>query len=456
MEKIKKIINSIKDGDKKTKNLLKNVSISFGLKGVAIIINLLLMPLYIKFFDNNIILGIWLTISSLLNYICSFDIGIGNGLRNYLIEPLERKDKDSIKSIISTSYLSMFILGFVIIILFSLIFKIIPWNIVLNINNDINMNEIYFMLISIFIGVIIHFVLNLINSICYAMQKSFIPSLILNITNLIIIIGLYLYKYLNFNNKIIYVSILNIISITIPYLVFTIFIFSTKLKGCFISIKFFSIKYFKKIVGLGSKFLYLQLISLLYFSTNEYLINLFTAPEFVVEFQIYNKIIYAISSIFSIMLIPLWSAVKEAMIQKDENWVRKVYNKINTIWLLTIPIFLIVIAIYKYIVIVWLGKDTNFSVNYLYLFVFSIYYFEYMKFSIIQNFANGMEKIKENAIFLSIITIIKFVSIYFVYKNLTDWIYIIIINSLLLLPYIIVMEIIIKKELKLKSKEEKI
>lgn len=456
MEKIKKIIYSIKDGDKKTKNLLKNVSISFGLKGVAIIINLLLMPLYIKFFDNNIILGIWLTISSLLNYICSFDIGIGNGLRNFLIEPLERQDKDDIKTIISTSYLSMFILGFVIIIIFSLIFKIIPWNIVLNINNNINMNDIYFMLISIFIGVIIHFVLNLINSICYAMQKSFIPSLILNITNLIIIIGLYLYKYLNFNNKIIYVSMLNIISITIPYIVFTIFIFSTKLKGCFISIKYFSIKHFKKIVGLGSKFLYLQLISLLYFSTNEYLINLFTKPEFVVEFQIYNKIIYAISSIFSIMLIPLWSAVKEAMIQKDENWVRKVYNKINTIWLLTIPIFVIVIAIYKYIVLVWLGKDTNFSVNYLYLFVFSIYYFEYMKFSIIQNFANGMEKIKENAIFLSIITIIKFVSIYFVYKNLTDWIYIIIINSLLLLPYIIVMEIIIKKELKLKSKEEKI
>lgn len=447
--KILKVLNDkIKKSDSKSKTLFGNISISFILKGLSMVLNLLLMPLYIKFFDDSKVLGVWFTVISLLNYICSFDIGIGNGIRNYLVEPLNEKNKKEIKTIISTSYIANFVIGIIIFIIFSVSFKFINWEGLFKVNSSIiDMGSLKIMIYCVFIGVIIHFLLNLINHICYAMQKSFAPGLITFSTNVIMLILLFLYKYLGFENKIIYISIGNIISIAIPYVIATFIIFMTSLKGCFVSLSNFKMTYCQKIVKLGSKFLYLQILTLIMFSTNEMLITYFTSPENVVTFQIYNRIFYSISTIFVLMLTPIWSAVKEAKVQKDSNWIKKLYKKINKLLYISIPFFIIIGILFPILILIWMGKDFDFKVNYLIITTFIIYYLIYIKVSIISNFVAGLERLKSNTIFLTVGCILKVIMSIVCFKFSDSWFIVIVINIITLIPYIIFVDYDIKKEI---------
>ena len=63
--------------------IIKNIVVSFFVKGWSAIVVLLMVPLTLKMLGayNN---GVWLTISGILIWIDFMDIGLGNGLRNTL------------------------------------------------------------------------------------------------------------------------------------------------------------------------------------------------------------------------------------------------------------------------------------------------------------------------------------------------------------------------------------
>ena len=77
---------------KNNKGIVTNVVAAFGIKGLGMIVNMLSMPLYIDYFNDNMVLGLWFTILTVVNWILSFDVGIGNGLRNHLTKALAEKD----------------------------------------------------------------------------------------------------------------------------------------------------------------------------------------------------------------------------------------------------------------------------------------------------------------------------------------------------------------------------
>ena len=78
--------------DLRTYIVVKNALYSVGLKGLGIIVGLLLMPVYARFLLNPSVLGIWLTLVSMLSWIITFDLGIGNGLRNELTVAVAQND----------------------------------------------------------------------------------------------------------------------------------------------------------------------------------------------------------------------------------------------------------------------------------------------------------------------------------------------------------------------------
>ena len=84
------------------KNVLRNILGAFAVKGGSLVISVVLLPLYLRFFQNQEILGIWYTILSVLNWVILFDLGLGQGLRNQLPKALLKNDKKLAKEYIST------------------------------------------------------------------------------------------------------------------------------------------------------------------------------------------------------------------------------------------------------------------------------------------------------------------------------------------------------------------
>ena len=69
-------------GDKDNRRLLFNVAGNYLVKGAAMLVSLLVMPAYMRYFESQAVLGMWFTLIQLLNWIMLLDFGIGGGLRN--------------------------------------------------------------------------------------------------------------------------------------------------------------------------------------------------------------------------------------------------------------------------------------------------------------------------------------------------------------------------------------
>ena len=78
-------------GDQRSIKAKKNIIASFLIRGIDALIYLLLVPITLGYL-NPYEYGVWLTLNSILVWFNSFDIGLGNGLRNKLTIALAEND----------------------------------------------------------------------------------------------------------------------------------------------------------------------------------------------------------------------------------------------------------------------------------------------------------------------------------------------------------------------------
>ena len=82
--------------------LHKNILFSGVLKAIGLITSLVIVPITINYLNDEVY-GVWMTITSVLYWITTFDIGLGNGMRNYLTEALSKGDTALGRSYLSTT-----------------------------------------------------------------------------------------------------------------------------------------------------------------------------------------------------------------------------------------------------------------------------------------------------------------------------------------------------------------
>lgn len=444
-----KILPIIKSFDKKDKTVIINIIISFSVRFVALILALVKMPLYINFFNNDEILGIWFTILSMLTWILNFDLGIGNGLRNNLVKAIETNDEENIKKYISSSYLSIFIVIIIIGIIGFIIIPNVNWNNFFNtsdnlINNMIFVKTMYIILI----GLLIQFFLKLINSILYALQKSFYPGLFTLISEiLLLIVVLILDKNMVISNKLIIMAISYGICVSLPLLIANATVFLTKLKKYKPSLNFFSFKTAKSILLIGGMFFWIQIMYMIIVNTNDYLITWFVGPKYVVEYQIYNKIFSLVGTLFTLLLTPIWSMVTKALVNRDFDWIEKLYKKLKIITVLAVACELAIIPFLQLAINIWL-KSEAINVNYFYALLFAISGSLLIWNGVISTLANGMSKLRVQFYTLTIGVFLNIPLAYLFCRLFEGWIGVVLANVISFIPYCVIQPIFIKKYLK--------
>lgn len=83
--------------------LKKNILMSAVLKMVGLATSLLIVPITIGYLDKEVY-GVWMTMTSVLFWIGTFDIGLGNGMRNYLTEAISKQDYSLARKYICTTF----------------------------------------------------------------------------------------------------------------------------------------------------------------------------------------------------------------------------------------------------------------------------------------------------------------------------------------------------------------
>lgn len=418
-------------------SLIKNIVASFGLKGMSILVNVLMMPAYISFFQQDEVLGIWLSILSILTWILNFDMGLGNGLRNSLVKFLTAKDFRTAQSYITSSYIMMSGLAIIFGGIGTYIIKILNWNHILNIPELVVPYSILdSVVLKVFWGLILYFVTKLVGSVLLAMEKTAIEGGIHLCTNVGILIFVLLSPFSDSISALKGISNFYILAMNVPYIIANILIFGWKYKEICPSLKSFDISIGAEIINIGGLFFIIQMMLLVINASNEFVISNIYGPQYVVEYQIYYKLYYCIVTLFSLISNPIWSNIARAFEQEDYQWISVLRKKLRKVVLLGACGIGILTLMFPLVTDLWLGKG-YFNYNFSYGIVFSFFSISMLYVLEETSIANGLGLLKTQAVCFSVGAVFKILLIAILKKSSNiSWIGVIASNVLIFIPFL--------------------
>lgn len=395
--------NKIKSFDKRTFHTWKHIIASFVLKGGNIAINFLLVPLAIAYLGTAEY-GIWVTLSSVFIWIGYLDIGLGNGMRNKLTEAIAVGNKDEATRIVSTTYFIISGIFISICLIFILVNPFIEWHKVFNVSKSM---EDELSMVCLLVGGLfcIQFIIKLIGNVLLALQLAAWNNAIVPISNfMILMMFLFFLSDDKETSHLYFTALLFSLFPIIAYFLATIFLFGNK-KYQFLRprIKFFDKKYIKEVTGIGILFFIIQLSAVIMQSTTNLLItHLFDTTQ-VTYYDVSFKYINSARMFFFIIMIPYWSAVTDAFIRKDFDWIDKSFKNLTKISVLFIVGVVGLTIISPFIFDIWLGEEIKVPFEIVVGVALFVSGFIFTETTI--QFLNGIGKIRLQA-YLSVIVVI--------------------------------------------------
>lgn len=342
----------------RTKLFLKNIVAGFGIKGISILTQLLLVPLTIGYISSELY-GIWLTLSSMIQWISFFDVGLGNGLRNKLGEALALKQFKRGKIFVSTTYV---VIASVFSVLGASIYFLIPlvdWSDFLNVSIKYQETIISVMRI-LLISFCIQIVLKLVSNVIQAFQLYALSSLLDAVGNILALLFIYILA-VSMSPNLSNVALAFSVAPIVIYFAFSIYAY----KGRF-QIVAPNIFYFRKfsafnILNLGGKFFLIQISGIVLYQMINVLISKLCGPEKVTEYNIAYKYFSIILMSLMIIISPLWSAFTEAFAQKDKTWMFSIYRKLLKVFAICVVALVVMVIASSIVYGLWIGDKVSIS-----------------------------------------------------------------------------------------------
>lgn len=421
----------------KSLSLFANIVLSFGVKGGSLIISLLTTPIYISYFGNNEVLGLWFTLLSVLTWILNADLGIGNGLRNKLVEAIADRDEVRQRKLIASSYAFLSAVSVVVmgIVLFAAHW--IDWNVVFNIGYEaVDGGTLSSSIVIVLFGVCLQIILRLVTSILYALQLAFVPGLLNLMTSILMLIYCLVAIAAGAEGSLVSMAAAYCLAVNIPLAVSTVIVFVKMVPQLRPRLDAVDWRESVAVLKLGVVFLWLQLMSMLLNNTSSYLITILIGNDAVVEYQIYYRIFTLVSSLTLLCSTPIWSATTRAKAENDYRWVFKVFKLLSLLGLfLTLFEFALCLPIQQ-IFNIWLGEGTIRASNAASL-LFALYGLLSMWSYIITCFANGLNELRLQTILLTFGAIVN-IPLACIFASVSgSYLSVVMANILAYLPYLI-------------------
>lgn len=411
-EKLKRFVS---ENHERTRLAQKNILLSFLIKGLSIVINLVFVPLTINYIDAERY-GIWLTLSSIIIWFNFFDLGLGNGLRNKLVEAIVKKDVDEERRLISTTYVSLSIIALLITGIYLCIMPFIQWDNILNVSAAYR-EELKTLGLIIVIMFSLQFVLQLINTINLAHQKVFLTSFVFLIGSIFSLLFILILRS-TIPGSILLVGTAMFAGNLLALLLFSVHFFIFFRPDLLPRFKYFSRSSSNKLLSLGGKFFIIQISAIIQYQTTNVLISRSFSSTQVTEYNIAYRLFSVLVMVFSIIISPLWSAVTEAQSKKDYDWIKKAEKKLLFIWFILALSALTLLAFSNFLYKVWLGDAIRIPLT---ISLGVMLYIVSMTFGMIYVYIlNGLGRLKTQY-YLSIITMVYFIPLSYWLSVTLNW-----------------------------------
>ena len=343
-------------GERSRKSIF-NIVLSFGAKGLSILIQLLIVPLTINYI-NPTQYGIWLTLSSIIAWIGFFDLGFGNGMRNKFAESKAKGNIELARQYVSTTYFAIGAIVLFLLVFVQLLNTFLSWPSILKVDTSFTRElRDVFAIVTLFFC--FNMVFKLFKSLLIADQKPGIVSWIDVGGQLISLLVIYLLTQFS-DGSLLKLALFYSGIPTITIMIVSMYAFK------FSSYKQFAPRFryvhkelIKDILGLGIQFFIIYLCMLLIFQIINIVISRELGPEYVTQYNIAYKYFNIAFSVMTIILSPFWSAFTEAYHKLDYEWMKKTKGVLEKVWLLEIVAVGLMMIISPWFYKVWIGDSVK-------------------------------------------------------------------------------------------------
>lgn len=363
----------------------KNILFSFGIKGWAGVIQILLVPLTIKCLGNYAN-GIWMVISSMLIWIDSMDIGLGNGLRNILADKLAKGDMAGAKMCVSTTFFTLIGIILPVVCIATILCNAINIYQLLNVDPQLipHLSAVVSVSIIIVGGT---FIFKFIGNVYMALQLPAVNNALVTIGQTLTLISVFCMQQAHFNS-LMWVAIAYTAGPLLSYLVAYPISFRGKYAFLRPGISAFKACMIKDLFSLGIKFFILQIAGIILFASTNLIISKLFSPELVTPYQVTYRYYSFTVMIFTVIAVPFWSATTDAYATNDMQWIKKSMRKLHIILVGMLLAIVLQTLASPYIYKIWVGEGVR--TNLMLSCLMGIYIFEIICSLCYSYILNGM------------------------------------------------------------------
>jgi len=341
----------------------KNISLGVIFKVLGMGLSYLSVPIILDYLgtDNY---GVWITVFSVMSWIYTFDVGVGNGLKLRLTEAIAKNDDLSAKKIISTAYIIIIAITFVMALLGCVGLYHINFSKNLNVNF---LDESYLQQVIIInlLFVFSHFIISLYKQLLFSIHQSALVSMT-NVVFQVIVISLLITIAPLVESSLLMLSFIYGVANIVTGIIFS-FVFFNKRRHLLPRLKYFDSIKVKDITGIGLGFFIIQICTIIIFTTDNLIISKLLGPAEVTAYSVVNKLFQAFIILWYITSAPLSSLYTDAFAKNDAVWIKNTLKKLHCLFGVIVLVVSLSIFIGPIAAEFWLGTNLDYP-PYLFLF----------------------------------------------------------------------------------------
>lgn len=345
-----------KTTDQRSSMLRKNVLGSAVLKAVGLACSLLIVPITLDYLNNEIY-GVWLTMTSILFWFSAFDVGLGNGMRNYLTEAISVGNYDKARSYLSTTFVMLTGIAACIAVVAGIMLFALDMNKLFN-TNAMDGDALRMALLVAAGLTLVNFVVKNIGFIFVAMQRYALNDLLIITGSVLGLLTVYMLTLTTEGNLLYVVAAFT----GIPVLVFLVACIPTfhKYPQLTPSLKSIDMQLAWSIMGKGLGFFLIQITScLVIFGASNLLITQYAGPTEVTTYNIAYKFFNLLAIAYTIIISPMWNAYTDAYVKGDMQWIAKTFRTAMRMWGLTVAGGCVMLAVSGLFYRLWVGEAVS-------------------------------------------------------------------------------------------------
>lgn len=303
-----------------------NILLSGLFQGGVFLLSLALVPLTLAYLGTESY-GLWVTASSVAAWLGLADAGIGSGLRTKLGEAMARGDAASSRGLVSAAYAVVGAVAVALAALLLLSLAVVPWGRLLNAPEALA-PEVKGLVLWVLLFFMARLLFQLVGAVLQADQRAGAAQGLLfaaTVATLGALLGL---RALGAPPSLSRLAFWVGGSVALVYLAANLVYFVGRYRAISPSPAAVQWTVAKEMAGISGQYFALQISGLVIFLTDNLIVAHLFGPEAVTPYSIAYRYFFSLVTLFSLVANPYWSAVTEARVKGDFDWIRSAYRRV--------------------------------------------------------------------------------------------------------------------------------